>query len=237
MRSPLGTRPMRLGAGREVGGREAVATVLVGVAHDDDGVAPRAQHAPQLAEERPHALEVLGVRGAVGEVGRVVGDHGVVGAPVGEALGQRPAGHRHLAAAGCRAGRWPRSPRWRRRGRPMSRRGIAHQQPAARGVEGARAARDRCRPGRAAPPRPVALGEAPPRPPRRPPPSAARARSPGPGAGARQMAAPSSVPPTPAKGSSTSSPGLVKNSMSRAMSRGGLLAPWALRAACPSSDG
>ena len=42
------------------------------------------------------------------------------------------------------------------------------------------------------------------------------------------MAAPSSVPPTPANGSSTSSPVRVKNSIRRAISRGGLFAPWAL---------
>ncbi len=49
--------------------------------------------------------------------------------------------------------------------------------------------------------------------------------------GPRAMDAPSSVPPTPANGSSTSSPVFVKNSISRAISRGGLFAPWALRAA------
>ena len=55
--------------------------------------------------------------------------------------------------------------------------------------------------------------------------------------GPRAIAAPSSVPPTPANGSSTSSPDFVKNSISRAMSRGGLFAPWALRRWWPSSDG
>src|SRR5258707_1300457 len=55
--------------------------------------------------------------------------------------------------------------------------------------------------------------------------------------GPRAIAAPRSVPPTPANGSSTSSPVRLKNSMSRAISRGGLLAPWALRSWCPSSDG
>ena len=55
--------------------------------------------------------------------------------------------------------------------------------------------------------------------------------------GPRAIAAPSSVPPTPANGSSTSSPVLVKNSMSRAMSRGGLFAPWALRRCVPQLRG
>ena len=55
--------------------------------------------------------------------------------------------------------------------------------------------------------------------------------------GPRAMAAPSSVPPTPANGSSTSSPVRLKNSIRRAIRRGGLFAPCALRAACPSSDG
>ena len=45
------------------------------------------------------------------------------------------------------------------------------------------------------------------------------------------------VPPTPAKGSSTSSPVRVKNSIRRAIKRGGLFAPCALRSAWPSSDG
>ncbi len=45
------------------------------------------------------------------------------------------------------------------------------------------------------------------------------------------IAAPRSVPPTPANGSRTRSPLRVKNSMSRAISRGGLFAPCALRAA------
>lgn len=51
------------------------------------------------------------------------------------------------------------------------------------------------------------------------------------------LAPPSRVPPTPANGSSTVSPVRLKNSISRAISRGGLLAPWAFRAACPNSDG
>ena len=55
--------------------------------------------------------------------------------------------------------------------------------------------------------------------------------------GPRAMAAPSSVPPTPANGSRTSSPVWLKNSISRAIRRGGLLAPCARRAAWPSSDG
>src|SRR5205823_6233114 len=53
----------------------------------------------------------------------------------------------------------------------------------------------------------------------------------------REIAAPRSVPPTPAKGSSTSSPDFVKYSMRRAISRGGLFAPWTFRRRCPSSDG
>ena len=36
---------------------------------------------------------------------------------------------------------------------------------------------------------------------------------------------------------STTSPVRLKNSISRAIRRGGLFAPWTLRAACPSSDG
>ena len=55
--------------------------------------------------------------------------------------------------------------------------------------------------------------------------------------GPRAIAAPNSVPPTPANGSSTSSPERVKNSISLAISRGGLFAPWALRRSWPSSDG
>src|SRR5215212_309686 len=55
--------------------------------------------------------------------------------------------------------------------------------------------------------------------------------------GGRAIAAPRSVPPTPAKGSSTSSSRFVKNSMRRAISRGGLFAPCSRRSACPSSDG
>src|SRR6266446_8585439 len=55
--------------------------------------------------------------------------------------------------------------------------------------------------------------------------------------GPRAIAAPRSVPPTPANGSRTSSPDFVKNSISLAMSRGGLFAPCALRSVCPSSDG
>ena len=64
-------------------------------------------------------------------------------------------------------------------------------------------------------------------------PSAPRSRSRWRRRGVRQIAAPSSVPPTPANGSSTSSPPLVKNSISRAISRGGLLAPCALRVGVP----
>ena len=51
--------------------------------------------------------------------------------------------------------------------------------------------------------------------------------------GPRAMAAPSSVPPTPANGSRTSSPVRLKNSISRAISRGGLFAPCALPRGVP----
>jgi len=49
--------------------------------------------------------------------------------------------------------------------------------------------------------------------------------------------APSRIPPTPAKGSSTRSPRRVKNRTSSAMAAGGLMAPWHFRKAWVRSAG
>jgi hypothetical protein len=77
----------------KISSSEAVLTLLVGVAHDERGVAAIAQHAPQPAEEHGHPLQELFVARAVGKVSRAVADHRVVGPPIGEALGQLAAGH------------------------------------------------------------------------------------------------------------------------------------------------
>lgn len=83
-----------VGPGGEVAGREQVPPVLVRVAHDHRGIGSRFQDAPQLGEDELHPVEVGRVVGAVGQIGRVGGDHRVVGPPIGVRLGQRPARHR-----------------------------------------------------------------------------------------------------------------------------------------------
>ena len=68
----LGDEPDGRGARGQVRAGEQVAPVLVGVAHDDDRVAPVAQHAVELAEDRLHPVEEGRVVGGVGQVvGRV----------------------------------------------------------------------------------------------------------------------------------------------------------------------
>ena len=120
----------------------------------------------------------------------------------------------------------------------MSRRRVADQQPAAGGVEACAGRPGRCRRGRAAPRRARrAPLRPPPRPPRRPPPSAARSRSRGRVAASGRWRPRAACRRRPRRGRAPARRRLVKNSMRRAMSRGGLLAPWALRAAWPSSDG
>ena len=86
--------PTRRRPGRQVRPGEPVAAVLVRVAHDHAGIAARPQDAPELGQGHGHPVEERGIVGAVGEVGRVLGDHRVVGPPVRVRLGQRSAGHR-----------------------------------------------------------------------------------------------------------------------------------------------
>ena len=159
----------------------------------------------------------------------MLGDHRVVGPPVGVLLGQRAAGHRQpqLRVVGRVGGDEVDRPVAQSAGEP------ARRPRPSRSPDGSK---PRGPPGSAGRGR-RAAARAPSRSParrarraRRSRPSAARARSPARVAAPRQIAAPRSVPPTPANGSRTSSPALVKNSIRRAMSRGGLLAPCALRA-------
>ncbi len=89
----LGDEPDGRGARRKVGADELVAPVLVGVADDDDRVATDPQDAIQLDEDRLHPIEERGVVGGIGEIGRGVADHRVVGPPVGVGLGQHAARH------------------------------------------------------------------------------------------------------------------------------------------------
>ncbi len=134
----LGHEAGPLGTCGEVGTGKAVAALLVGVAHNDRRVAPGAQHTPQLAEHAFHALEVLGVRLAVGDVGRLIADHRIVGAPVGEAFGQPPAGHRLTQLGVVRRVGGDEVDRFRLE-LDQQRHGVADDHSAARRVEPARA--------------------------------------------------------------------------------------------------
>ena len=234
----LGHEPRGVGACREVRAGEQVAAVLVRVADDEHGVAAGPQDALDLAQDAAHRVEVRRVVGQVGEV------RAEVAAPsrspsAGWRAPRRACRRPSSSAAGrCTAGRWRRS----RRSRPGSPGSSVARVPwrisspdgsnAADAARVLRAEIGEDRPGA------VALGARAPRrsrdtrrpSARRAPgrwPAADRARSPRRGACRRR----------PRTGRARARPIWVKNSIRRAMSRGGLFAPWALRRWWPSSDG
>jgi hypothetical protein len=49
----------------------------------------------ELLEHPAHGVEERRVVGGIGKIGRIVGDHRVVGPSVGKRLGERSARHRH----------------------------------------------------------------------------------------------------------------------------------------------
>ncbi len=91
----LGDEADRRRAAGQVGPGEDVAPTLVGVAHDDHGIATVAQDAVELREDEPHPVQEGRVVGGIGEVVRRIGDHRIVRPPVGMRLGERSPGHRH----------------------------------------------------------------------------------------------------------------------------------------------
>ena len=211
----LGHQTDSLRPSGEVRAGEHVAAVLVGVADDDAGVPARSQDPSALAEDRLHPLEEGRVVGAVREVRRVVADHRVVGPAVGMGDGEGPAGHRQRQLDVVR-----------RIGRHEVDRHVGQTGQEGHGVA-ASATRDPPgrttgrRRGRSSPGR-RAADRSPPARPRAsvttaPKIATQRGSSSMPTArrGPCAIAAPRSVPPTPAKGSSTSSPLRVKNSISR----------------------
>ena len=90
----LDREPGTSGPISQIRAREYVPPVLVGVADDDGRVSLRPEDSQQLGEDVLHAGQIGGVVGAVGQVARVVGDHCVVGAPIGMRLGESSARHR-----------------------------------------------------------------------------------------------------------------------------------------------
>src|ERR1035437_3367440 len=81
------------GAFRQVRTREDVAALLVSVSNYHRRIPVGPEGACQQSEDRLHAVEEGRVIGAVGQIAFVLGDHGVVGAPVGVALGELSTGH------------------------------------------------------------------------------------------------------------------------------------------------
>ena len=69
-RSPFGTNPTRSARAARSDAVNLYRPSLVGIPHDDRGVAQFAEHAPQLTQDALHPVQVLVVRRAVRQVHR-----------------------------------------------------------------------------------------------------------------------------------------------------------------------